>query len=36
MDSEGSLPHVQNPTSGLYPEPGESSPQPNTLFFDTF
>jgi len=32
MEPEDSLPCSQEPTSGSYPEPDESSPQPNILF----
>jgi hypothetical protein len=33
MDSEGSLPYSQEPATGPYPEPDESSPQLPTSFF---
>jgi hypothetical protein len=32
MESEGSLPCSQEPATGLYPEPDDSSPHPPTLF----
>jgi len=32
MEPEGSLPCSQQPATGLYPEPVESSPHPLTLF----
>jgi hypothetical protein len=32
MESKDSLPRSQNPTTGLRPEPNESSPQSHTIF----
>jgi len=32
MDPECSLPYLQDPATGLYPEPDESIPHPCTLF----
>jgi hypothetical protein len=37
MEPEGSLPCIQEPATGAYPEPGESNPHPKTLFpFELF
>jgi len=32
MDTEGSLPYLQVPATCLHPEPGQSSPCPNSHF----
>jgi hypothetical protein len=32
MESEGSLPYLQEPYTGSYPEPDESSPYNRILF----
>jgi hypothetical protein len=32
MESKGSLPYSQDPTTGLYPEPDEVTPHTYTLF----
>jgi len=34
MESEGSLPHSQQPATCLYPKPDQSSPHPPTVFLE--